>query len=175
MKPLHIPRPSVRVLLLAALLALGGLQVAFELRLLAPLKGRVVVLEEAVQHLPARPSGDVAAPPKTQLQLDAILLRLEGDDATQARIERLHQTAAAHGVLLRKANYKTLALAAELSRHEVQADVSGSYPAIREFLRELLEQDPAVAIESLEFSRPPGAIGVRAQVRLALYLRSSAP
>ena len=109
------------------------------------------------------------------MQLDVILSRLEGEDDTKARIERLHQVAAAHGVQLRKASYKTLALAAGLSRHEVQADVAGTYPALREFLRDLLEQDPAAAFESLEFSRPPGSAGVRAQLRLGLYLRSSAP
>ena len=175
MKPWQIPTPPLRVLLLLAVLAMGALQAAFELRLLAPLKFRVAALEAAVQRLPTRPAGEAAAPPKTQLQLDVILSRLEGEDDTKARIERLHQVAAAHGVQLRKASYKTLALAAGLSRHEVQADVAGTYPALREFLRDLLEQDPAAAIESLEFSRPPGSAGVRAQLRLGLYLRSSAP
>ena len=69
-------------------------------------------------------------------------------------------------------------------RHEMTADLGGSYPAIRQFLRALLAEDQAVAVEALEFSRPGGSVGnagsagssaVRAQVRMALYSRSTAP
>ena len=57
---------------------------------------------------------------------------------------------------------------------KIQADLAGAYPAIRQFLRALLAQDQAAAVDSLEFSRPPGSGGVRAQVRMTLYLRAIA-
>jgi hypothetical protein len=93
---------------------------------------------------------------------------------------------------VRKASYplpsSTAATSASsaIVRQEMTADLGGTYPAIRQFLRAVLLDDPALAVEAVEFSRlngggvtsvssGAGTVAVRAQVRFALYSRAAAP
>ena len=184
MKPgpvLALPLPA---LLAIAALAMLGLQAAIEYRLLAPMANDAARLGEAIRTLrvgsaPPGPPDSTGTPtataPDLKQRLDAVLGHLRGSDATAARVERLHRIADQSGVLLRKASYLDEPAPGEVGRHEIQAELAGAYPAIRQFLRELSVQDLALAVESLEFSRQPGAAGVRAQVRMVLYFRRSAP
>lgn len=174
MKPANLVLPPFPVLAAIAVLAMLGLQGLIEYRLLAPLAQDAVKLSEDIQHQQAQAAPTLAPRSKTNAQLEEILSRLPTQDATSTRIERLHQIASEHGVVLRKASYRSQAMPGNISRHEIQADLAGAYPAIRQFLRALLAQDQAAAVDSLEFSRPPGSGGVRAQVRMTLYLRAIA-
>jgi hypothetical protein len=81
----------------------------------------------------------------------------------------MHKIVDQNAVVLRKASYQNKSDTGVVLRHEIQADLSGSYPALRQFLRELTAQDEALAVESLEFSRPAGSVGIRAQVRLVMF------
>lgn len=172
MKTFKVVLPPFPILVALAVVAMLGLQGWVEYGLLAPLAGDNVKLSARIQQLRSEPATQSASPPKARL--DEILSRLQDQDATRLRIERLHKIAEENGVVLRKASYKSQTLPGDISRHEIQADLAGAYPAIRQFLRALLAQDQAVAVESLELSRPPGSSGVRAQVRLALYFRRMA-
>lgn len=181
MKFSNLALPPFPVLVALSLVAMLGLQGFVEYGLLAPLAADTAKLGDDIQRLRTQSAFEPPSVPKTQAQLDDILSRLQAPDATTARIERLHQIAGEYGVVLRKASYRSQAVPGAIVRHEMTADLGGAYPAIRQFLRALLAEDQAVAVEALEFSRPGGGVGstgssaVRAQVRMALYSRSTAP
>ena len=167
--------PPFPIIIALAVVAMLGLQALLEFRLLAPQAAEVVKLTQDVKQARAMPAPEAPSRPKTTARLDDILSRLDQQDSNDERIERLHDMADTSGVAVRKASYQNKALPGNISRHEIQLDLAGAYPAIRQFLRAVLAQDEAAAVESLEFSRPTGGVGVRAQVRLTLYSRRSTP
>ncbi len=176
-----LPLPVIVVL---AALAMVGLQAAFEYQLLAPIARDVTRLSEEIHALRARQATarqtdasttQRAAARDVNARLDSVVGQLQRREATAARIETVHRIADQQGVVLRKASYQVHPAPGEIGRHEIQADLAGTYPAIRQFLRELMVQDQALALESLEFGRHVGAAGVRAQVRIALYFHRPAP
>lgn len=174
MKLIKLPAPSLPVLVTLAVLAMLGLQGLLEYRLLGPLVAEAAKLSQDLQQGRARAASDSPARPKTALRLEEIMSQLHDQNATAQRIERMHQVADQNGVVLRKAGYRSQSMQGDLSRHEIQAEIAGTYPAIRQFLRTLLAQDDAATLDLIEFSRPVGGTGVRAQLRMSLYFRLAA-
>ncbi len=168
-------------LILLAIAALLGLQSIFEYALLKPLNQEVAGLATQLQQLQSTNKNTTPEPPKLALQLDQVLQQLEAPDTLTQRLEALHHLADQNSIVLRKANYRSQPLAADLHRDEMTADLVGSYPNIRQFLRQAQAQDQAIALETLEFSRPnmgnfgTAATLVRAQMRLALYSHRATP
>lgn len=174
MKLTNLPLPSFSALVALAVVAMLGVQAMLEYRLLAPLQGDVARLSQDVQQRRARAVTDAPVRPKAALRLEEVLSHLHNQNASAVRIGQLHQFADENGVVLRKVSYKNHALQGGLQRHEVQAEVAGAYPGIRQFLRTALERDEAATLDLIEFSRPVGGSGVRAQVRMSLYFRRMA-
>jgi len=110
-----------------------------------------------------------AAPDPLQTRLDDVLQRLHRLQGIHERIVQIHDIAARRGVLLRHANYKKPPTESGIARLDMQVDLSGSYPAVRLFLRDLVQQDPAAAIESLDFAISPGMDGIITRARLVLF------
>jgi hypothetical protein len=164
-----LPVPGFAMGLLLAVLALLALQAWVEYRLLMPLGAQVQQLTQDIQTLRKTTAAVTVPVSPPQARLRDILLKLGQQPDDQTRIERLHRIAAQNAVLVRKASYQNKSKQGSVSRHEVQADLGGSYPAIRQFLRELMVQDEALALESIELSRPAGSTGIRAKVRLVLF------
>lgn len=161
--------PPFRTALAVLVVGMLALQCWIEYRLLVPLRAHVQQLDadfSALRNTRATLTPTVSPP---QARLQEILARLTQQPDNQARIEHMHQIAAQNAVLLRKVSYQKQSSPGAILRHEIQADLSGSYPAIRQFLHELMAQDEALAVESLEFSRLAGSVGVRAQVRLVMF------
>ena len=181
--------PSLAVALVLAGLAMLGLQSFVEFGMLRPITQATEKLSDEVRRLQTRTASQTAAVPKTQTQLDDVLARLPMSRLTTERIARMHQLANQHGVVVRKASYpKPTASTAPgtIARQEMIADLGGTYPVIRQFLRAVLLDDPALAMEAVELSRltgggvtgvsnGAGTVPVRAQVRFALYMRASSP
>ncbi|MDD5029941.1 MAG: hypothetical protein PHH58_10645 [Rhodoferax sp.] len=163
------PQPIFAVVIALALLVMLALQGWVEYSVLAPVRTQVQQLQQEVAALrkTAGASAQPVSPP--QARLKSILARLGQQPNTRTRVQRLHTIAAHNAVLVRKASYQNKIDSGAMARHEVHADLSGSYPAIRHFLRELMAQDEALALQSIELSRPVGSTGVRAQVRLVLF------
>ena len=174
MKLIDLPVRSLPVLVALALVAMLGLQGLIEYRLLAPLAGEVAKLSQDLQQGRTRAASGSPARPKTALRVEEIMSQLHDQSATAERIERLHQVADQNAVVLRKAGYRSQAMQGDLWRHEIQAEIVGTYPAIRQFLRTLMAQDDAATLDLIEFSRPVGGTGVRAQLRMSLYFRRAA-
>lgn len=164
-----MPVISFSAALAAAVLAMLALQGWFEYRLLAPVAAEVKQLGADLQALSSTRATvkPPVSPPQARLQ--DILARLAQQPDLQERIERMHKIVDQNAVVLRKASYQSQSNGGDILRHEIQADLIGSYPALRGFLRELMVQDEAMALEALEFSRPAGSVGIRAQVRLVMF------
>jgi Tfp pilus assembly protein PilO len=182
-KPFHVNALPFTALVALAILFMLAAQAVFETRLLAPLADDVAQLTDAIGQQRTRSAAHLQQRPTAVVQLEAIASRLPKQDATQTRIEQLHQIATRHAVVVRKVSYKRAdkdheevsdkaqSSTGHAGRHGIQADIAGAYPDLRQFLRAILAQDEALAIESLEFSRPPDSKGVRAQVRMTLYFQ----
>jgi len=153
------------------LLAMVVAQWLFESRGLAPVVQTQAQLHTRMAQARQMGAAQNAQATAPQLRLTDILQRLPQQPERDARVALLHQLAKQRGVSLRKVSYQWQTPAQEVAQLEAVADLSGSYPALRQFLRDLLQQDPAVAIASLEFSRPAGSAGVRTQARLVFYFK----
>jgi Tfp pilus assembly protein PilO len=166
-----LPLPAVLVLILLVMLIAQAL---IDYRLLAPVAEDVQRLSAEIAQARSKNREDVtttATATPLRNRLDQVLSRLPDTDALTGRLEALHRVADEHRLSLRKLNYQRKTLVDNFDRCEIQADIAATYPAIRQFLRVLLQQDSAAAVESLEFSRAPGSGVVRAQLRLVLYSR----
>lgn len=153
---------TARVVL--TVLAMLGLQAWLHHQWIAP---RVAELDQLAQATKAPQQRKTVAPATSKPRLDDLLLRLRRLPANETRLLHLHQLAAKHSLVWHKADYQTQTQSGGVVRLEIRADLSGTYPDIRLFLRDLMQQDEATVIESLEFNR--GNASVHAQVRLVLY------
>ncbi len=146
-------------------LVMLGLQAWLHDQWIAP---RVAELDQLAQATKDQQRKTVApGVSQTTARLNDLLSRLQKQPANETRLLHLHQLAAKQGVVWHKADYQTQPQSGGMVRLEIRADLSGTYPDIRLFLRDLMQQDEAAAIESLEFKRVNA--GVHALVRLVLY------
>lgn len=168
--------PPFPILVALAVLAMLGLQGLVEYTLFATLTADSAKLGQDIKRLQTQSTKPLQS--TTQLRLDDVLSQLQDQNKISDRIKRLHKIAEENSVTLRKAGYASQHMPGDILRHEIQADLAGAYPAIRQFLRAVLAQDQAAAIESLEFGRLNGTVGVggvRARVRLTLYAHRITP
>jgi hypothetical protein len=104
---------------------------------------------------------------KQRLNLDlGVLGQLPNLDE---RIDRFHQIASAHTIKIKKINYLRVNMPGDLMRTEMQTELSGTYPSIRKFLRGIEAKDPAIAIDSVAFSRDAVNSEVRVQIKFLVY------
>jgi hypothetical protein len=101
---------------------------------------------------------------------------LPSDHQAYGRLTRLFQAAEDAGLALNEGSYRTQFESAAkdqagLGRLVINLPVSGNYPAIRGFLAQALNQDPALALENLRLTREAmGETELMAELRFALYL-----
>lgn len=161
--------PSFPMRATLALIAILCLQSLIEFQLIAPLSEEISQLSLAIKTQQGKPAVVMAPVSPPQARLAVVVERLQQQPPIGIRIERLHQIAEQSGVLIRKASYQNQLQPGEIMQNDIQADLSGSYPAIRQFLRILSATDDALAIETLEFRRAPSGNGVHAQLHLVLF------
>ena len=104
---------------------------------------------------------------KQRLNLDLGALRQL--PSMDERIDRFHQIASAHTIKIKKINYLRVNMPGDLMRTEMQAELSGTYPTLRKFLRGIEAKDPAIAIDSVAFSRDAVNSEVRVQIKFLVY------
>jgi hypothetical protein len=151
-----------------ALLSMTGMQVAFESQVMMPLASSISQASRP-SHTPA-PATPATPASSPKARLDDIVLRLSNQPSLDDRILKMHQLATEYNVQLKKASYQAKETPENpIVQHEIQAELTGSYPAIRQFLHALLSQNQATALESVEVNRATGHVGVRVQVRFKFY------
>lgn len=89
-------------------------------------------------------------------------------------LEKIYQAAADTGLTLEVGEYRKIDdPALHLSRFDMTFPLSGvSYTKLREFLEKVLRENPSLAVDSLNLSRPSISGGaLEAQLRLTWYFR----
>ncbi|AGX87204.1 hypothetical protein [Candidatus Symbiobacter mobilis] len=142
-------RPSVAVGLV--LCAMVGGQWAFEHFVAQPMERSIAQAQVALESARAAPPR--AAASTSQERLDAIAAHLRAQPGWRNRIAQWHLAAQRNAVLIRKAEYRSPEAVGPVGKCEVRADLAGEYPAIRQFLQDVLRQDEAAALESLAMHR----------------------
>ena len=150
---------------------LMALAVAAELALVAPLRAERAALLAVVPPVP-RPGSSGPRQPDVQLaQFHAAFPPL---GALAEALAGLDTAAREAGVPLRSAEYRLEqragADAEGLARYRIALRTAGSYTQVRAFLGRLLEQQPFVALDDVQFRRAADTT-LEADVRLSVYLR----
>lgn len=152
-----------------ALVILFGLQGLWEHFVMQPQRLQLQHLNSSLMNLSATRQAHLNSGTKPPSRMDDVLLRLGQQPSIEDRIMKIHVLASEHNVLIRKAAYQKQTKPGTLFQLEIQADLNGSYPAIRQFLRAFLLQDEAAGMGSLDFTRSTAGESVQSQVRLILY------
>lgn len=173
-QPRHRRRP--RLLALAGLLLLA-LALAVELGLSAPLRTEQAALQRVV---PPLPRGGLAGAERPDARLAQFHAGFPPLDGLAAALAELDATARAAGVPLRAAEYRLEqraeagadadAGAGPLLRYRIALRTAGDYAQVRDFLGRLLERQPFVALDDVQFRRS-GEAALEAELRLSVYLR----
>ncbi|MEW6679349.1 MAG: hypothetical protein AB1421_15655 [Pseudomonadota bacterium] len=155
------------------LLGLGLLAASLALCLLAvkPMETRAQALEtraqDQVRQQALKP--DIHTAPVQDWRSN-----LPADRQAYARLARLFEAAETAGLALDEGNYRTQTeTRSGLVRRVVILPVAGTYPALRSFMAEALNQDAALALEGLRMSRETlETPDLEAELRLAYYLEA---
>ncbi len=116
--------------------------------------------------------GSAATPPVADAA--TLLAALPPAERVADFIEQLHGGAARAGVAVERAEYRTPVLAqGRVQRAQVVLPVAGAYPALRNWLAQLLEAHPSVAIDEMNLQRDAEPGRVRGRVVLSHYSRSA--
>ncbi len=142
---------------------------------IAPLAKRVAAQRAGIAQLRTAQAGTPGAPVvrAPAEQLESFYAFFPGDDLVPAVLERLFAAAARENLDLPQGDYRVAKESTgRLIRYEIMLPLKGSYPGLRRFIAQSLQETPALSLQGASFVRQgAGDIGVDAQVRLALYVR----
>ncbi len=110
-------------------------------------------------------------------QLESFYAFFPNDDIAPVVLERLFAAAARENLTLPQGDYRVAKEpAGRLTRYEITLPLKGAYPGLRRFIAQSLQETPALSLQGASFVRQAaGDIGVDAQVRLTLYVRTEKP
>lgn len=177
-RPAAPRRASLPALAGALLLALA---LAAELALVAPLRVEQAALQQVV---PPAPRAGAAGSERPATQLAQFQAAFPPLDTLATALGGLDSAARQAGVPLRSAEYRLEQRSTEgsagpssnpsaspLLRYRIALRTAGDYAQIRAFLGQLLEQQPFIALDDVQFRRSSDA-ALEADVRLSVYLRA---
>lgn len=163
----------------ASMLALALL--AHHLLVALPDGQRMTALQRDVEDLQARarPGSD----PRQlrladeQLDLQAFEARFPDERRLTTILARVTVLAARSGVAIERAEFKFERRSGDLlNRYVMQLPLQADYRALRRFLRDLLREQRAIALDEVTVRREDSKQStVQAQVRLVLYLAQGSP
>jgi hypothetical protein len=95
-------------------------------------------------------------------------------ERAETALPRLFAAAREHGLRLDEGSYAEVGKAGEDRRLRIDLPISGSYPAVRAFLAEVLDENPALGLESLELARDDiESTQLEARLRFLLNLETA--
>jgi len=149
----------------------GALGVALLLAALASDRWVTTPLEEQVVTRQAEAARRALLPaPAERVRKPMALPRERAETA----LPRLFAAARHHGLTLDEGRYAETGKVGEGRRLRVDLPVSGTYPALRAFLAEVLDENPALLLESLELARDDiAATQLEARLRFVLNLETA--
>ena len=154
----------------ALLVALCGAAYVVEI---APLAERVAAQRSGIEQLHTAQAIRTPVAQTPAEQLESFYAFFPGDDIVPAVLERLFAAAARENLDLPQGDYRVAKESTgRLIRYEIMLPLKGSYPGLRRFIAQSLQETPALSLQGASFVRQGASdIGVDAQVRLALYVR----
>lgn len=119
-------------------------------------------------------SGQMPTGPDSEI--DRFYRFLPPDSSISEALRKVHRISADQGLLLEQAEYRVAAEGqGQILRYEVGFPVVGTYPQIRVFLRQVIQEVPASVPDKVHFEYQDAKTGqVRATVRLLIYTRRDA-
>jgi hypothetical protein len=156
----------------AGLAALGMLAIgfAFLVLVLQPLEARNAQIARKLARLERPQANGASAIPAAQ-QLAVFYQRLQADQSATGWLDRLHASAKLAGLEMRTAEYRMKDAGQRVVRYEIALPVAGSYPQIRGFLGNALNEIPALSLDQVSFSRQRANDGrIQADLRFTLHL-----
>jgi hypothetical protein len=105
-------------------------------------------------------------------QLERFSQRFPAFSDAPALVLKLHRIAAANGVALETGDYRLIRDRDwNISRYEITLPLKASYPQVRLFLAQLLDEVPALSLDEISIKRDSiGAGTAETRVRLTAYL-----
>jgi hypothetical protein len=151
-----------------AAVVLVALTAAFALFALKPLQEKNAGLEAML----ARSSSSTArSEAGTAGKLATFYRYLQRGESTTDWLAKLYGIAAATGVGLQSATYRTQAASARLDRYEITLPLHGSYAQLRDFLERALAEIPVLSLDQMTLKRESRNDGtVQAELHLTLHL-----
>jgi hypothetical protein len=146
---------------------------------IVPLEERIIVQRSGIEQLRTAPHALTETPAiRTPAeQLEAFYGFFPNDDIALAALERLFAAAARENLTLPQGDYRVARESAgRLTRYEITLPLKGPYPGLRRFIAQSLRETPALSLQGVSFVKQAAVdIGVDAQVRLTLYVRTEEP
>jgi len=143
---------------------------AFLMLVLQPLEARNAQFARKLARL-ERPqaTGSSGIPPAQQLAV--FYQRLQAEQPATGWLDRLHATAKLAGLELRTGEYRMKDAGQRVARYEIALPVAGSYPQIRDFLNNALNEIPVLSLDQVNFSRQRANDGrIQADLHFTLHL-----
>lgn len=159
---------------LAALALLGALAVAW-LAVERPAVERLAALQAERVALQARlrEADAPAAPADAAATLAGFEARFPEPQQITAVLARVHALAGRHGIALERGEFKLDAATDDtLERYAMVLPLKAEYRAVRRFVRDLLREQPALALEEVGLRRDDaGSAVVEARLRFVLFVK----
>lgn len=136
-------------------LALLGAALVLTATLSWPVREENALLKEEIRRmaLPQQQS-NIPSPAEIRQQLDAFVTTLPKQGDVNQLLNRLHDLAARHNLSLKNSEYRTTQnKSGRIGRLQVSVKTEGTYPDLRDFLREVPQALPALALGRLSLTR----------------------
>ncbi|MFT3848700.1 MAG: hypothetical protein QM739_08455 [Propionivibrio sp.] len=167
----HLTVPFVAALVL--FIASGLVYV----RLVIPVREQIseISVRLALSEPSAMLQPEHIAPPSATEQLVRFYAFFPQGDRRSDVLDRIFAAAAKENLALPQGEYQwNKEATGSLIRYGILFPIKGTYPAIRRFMAQVLQENPSLSLDSAVFGRQTaGSIGVDAQIHFTLYLKSS--
>jgi Tfp pilus assembly protein PilO len=165
---------SIRSLLMGTALFLFVLQLVFEVWVWSPMQEQRDRLTMSVLRRSRAPSNDIQSPSAPAQRIEYFSQALQQMPHESERLIKWHALATKHAIRIKNINYKESLEFPVLQKTLMQAELEASYPAIRSFIRDVLEHDLATGLESMSIAQATGnASGLKVQLHFAIYSHAS--
>lgn len=155
-------------------LALLAIAVGGQTLAVPALQAQTAIARETQEHLSKRNLPSPNAQDASQAQYSALLASLpKGANTSLETVKALHHLAATHGVRLATGEYRLARESGDtLQRYQITLPASASYPKLRAWLTEVMNETPALALDEIGLRREDaGSDRIEARLRFTLFVR----
>ena len=149
----------------------------FFLSNVVPLQGKATALRDRVQRLEAQTGNQapVTEAGRPDARLAAFYEQLPPVEQAREVVRRLHAQARDAGLVLERGEYRPLPdPSGRLMRYEVVLPVKGSYPRVKRFLSQAMQDTPGLALDAISLQRERGGSEELAvQLRFTVFMRAA--